>query len=106
MLAESFAGLSEFFCTQTNPAAISVQLEIPSTLEPLEDHLVWPETQFSYAGQGGGLYMEIENRALMKHQNEGVGFESRCSYIGLSPEGWHRRVRHFPHAKFSLSKPS
>jgi hypothetical protein len=50
--------------------------------------------------------MEIENRALMKHQNEGVGFESRCSYIGLSPEGWHRRVRHFPHAKFSLSEPS
>tara|TARA_R110002073_G_scaffold1364_23_gene9618 strand:+ start:7305 stop:7811 length:507 start_codon:yes stop_codon:yes gene_type:complete len=59
-------------------------------------------TYSSDTGQGGGLYMEIENRQLMQHQNEGVWFESRCSYIGLSPEGWHRRVRYFPHARLSL----
>jgi len=54
-------------------------------------------------GQGSGLYMEIENRQLMQHQNEGIWFESRCSYIGLSPEGWHRRVRYFAHAQLAAS---
>lgn len=55
----------------------------------------------SDTGRGGGLYMEIENRQLMQYQNEGIWFESRCAYIGLSPEGWHRRVRYFPHARLA-----
>ena len=45
-----------------------------------------------------GLYMEIENQFLMQHQNEGTWFESRCSFIGYTPQGWHKRVRFFPNA--------
>ncbi|MFT4797829.1 MAG: hypothetical protein ACI9B8_000127 [Sulfitobacter sp.] len=57
----------------------------------------------SETGQGSGLYMEIENQQLMQHQNEGIWFKSRCSYIGLSPEGWHRRVRYFGQAQLPSS---
>lgn len=69
MLAKSFAGLSEFFCQQTNPAAIGVQLEIPGTLAPLDDHLVWPETQFSYVGttaEGSQLRVRYFEQVKMK----------------------------------------
>jgi hypothetical protein len=57
----------------------------------------------SIPGQAvAGLYMEIENRFLMQHQNEGIWFECRCSYIGSTPEGWHKRVRFFPDACLSV----
>lgn len=46
-----------------------------------------------------GLYMEIENRAVMQHKNDGIWLETRFAYIGTTPEGWHRRVRYFAHAK-------
>ena len=54
-------------------------------------------------GQGLGLYMKIENRQLMLHQTEGTWFVSPCSYIGLTPEGWRKRVRYFAHARLSNS---
>lgn len=50
-------------------------------------------------GLGSGVYLEVENPALMRHQNEGIWFESRFVYIGTSPQGWHKRVRHFLHSK-------
>tara|TARA_R110002073_G_scaffold1364_23_gene9617 strand:+ start:6772 stop:7305 length:534 start_codon:yes stop_codon:yes gene_type:complete len=60
MLLRSFEGLSDFFCRQENPAAIGVLLEIPPTLAPLNDHLVWPETQFHFAGVAdGGSHLRV-----------------------------------------------
>lgn len=48
-----------------------------------------------------GLYMEIENRAVMQNKNDAIWLETRFAYIGKTPEGWHKRVRFFPHACLS-----
>jgi hypothetical protein len=50
LLSFSFNELSSYFKAQPRPAVIGVLLEIPSNIAPLNQHLVWPETEFIFTG--------------------------------------------------------
>jgi hypothetical protein len=51
LLGLCFDELSVYFKAQPRPAAIGVLLEIPGNIAPLNRHLVWPKTQFTFAGK-------------------------------------------------------
>ncbi|MCB1646201.1 MAG: hypothetical protein KDI36_12145 [Pseudomonadales bacterium] len=46
-----------------------------------------------------GMYLEIENLALMRARNYGIWPNSRFSYIGRTSAGWDRRIRYFAGAR-------
>jgi len=60
LLAFNFTQLANYFSAQPSPAAVGVILEIPATIAPLDDHLVWPQTKFSFAGTTSeGAHMRV-----------------------------------------------
>ena len=69
LLTFNFAHLADYFSAQQSPAAIGVILEMPARLAPLDDHLVWPQTAFSFAGrttEGNHLRVRYFEQAKLK----------------------------------------